>query len=155
MCQALSPASYSYCRTSFQSDHVIMCGLVECIWFESDSSFQMNAVCLIWLKLISLISEKAECFFSSSPNPPVFHCCCTLDCGPDMMTALCDWAFCTDYHLGHSDQPKLLRWWALRILYDRDPQPPIWRPYPFWLKHDGGLVACFIRLKEGLKIINS
>ena len=66
MCQALSPASYSYCPTIPQAFNQTVWLSVDwwnAQWFESDSSSQMNAVCLIWLQLISLISQKAECFF--------------------------------------------------------------------------------------------
>ena len=55
---ALSPASYSYCPTSFESDHVVKCGLVECMMIRV--RFQLSNECNLRHFIAANISHQWE-----------------------------------------------------------------------------------------------
>lgn len=72
---ALSPASYSYCPTSFESDHVVKCGLVECMMIRV--RFQLSNECNLRHFIAANISHQWEgwifffFFFSKSTSLPL------------------------------------------------------------------------------------
>ena len=72
-------------------------------WFESESSFQVNVICLIWLQPMCLISMTNAITYREGFVHNLSLCC---------YKANTLWFFCAEYYLLHPDWLKLLGWLA-------------------------------------------